>query len=169
MSSRLDECQVVILTDYRGLSVADMQRLRSALGPRQVEYTVIKNRLLRRALEASGWPVPEDLLTGPTAVALVGEDLSGTTQKLLDFARQSGILAIKGGLLPQRALDAAEVGELAKLPPREEIQATILSGLVQPMAALVSVLGAPAAELQRTVRALPREVAGTLAARGQSA
>src|SRR6476619_7159308 len=90
--------QVLIFTDYRGLSVADITNLRRQLREKGVEYHVTKNTLTTRAAEHAGLETLGPLLDGPTAIAFVGDDIPGAAKVIGDFARTSRILHIRGGL-----------------------------------------------------------------------
>jgi large subunit ribosomal protein L10 len=163
MATRLRRAEAVVFTDYRGLSVAQVSQLRRRLRDRGSEFQVVKNTLVRRAFDEVGLPTAEDLFVGPTAVVLLYEDLSGTTKTLLDFAKESNILAIKGGLLGRQALDAKSVAALADLPSREQVQAQLLGVLGAPARQTVSLLAAPARGLLNVLNARAREGGGPAA------
>ena len=91
--------QVLIFTDYRGLSVSDITNLRRQLREKGVEYHVTKNTLTTLAAGRAGMGELQDLLDGPTAIAFVHEDIQGAAKVLTDFARTSRILRIRGGLM----------------------------------------------------------------------
>lgn len=164
LKERLATTEVVVLTDFRGLSVPDQQVLRGRLRDATAELQVVKNTLTRIALREVNRPVPEEFLTGPTALVLFRDDIAGPTRVLLDFARQTGILAIKGGVLGDRIIGAEEIKELADLPPREVLLARLLGAIQGPAANLVGILEAPASELIRTLQAPMRELAMTIQA-----
>lgn len=119
-----------ILTDYRGLTMADISQLRRKLLEAQSEYHVTKNRLMKLALKEAKLPVPEDLLEGPTATGFCFEEAPAAAKVLVDFSKESKILVIKGGILGDRIINADEVTSLAELPPREILLAQVL-GTVQ--------------------------------------
>ncbi|OGO41510.1 MAG: 50S ribosomal protein L10 [Chloroflexi bacterium RBG_16_57_9] len=140
--------QAVILTEYRGLSVADIQKLRNQLRQQNTGFRVAKNTLTRIALQQTGLPVPDKLLKGPTALAFLFEDLAGPTKTLTDYARTSGgNLTIKGGIVGDSIVDEKEVASLATLPSREVLLAHVLGAIQGPMASLVGLLTAPQREL----------------------
>lgn len=156
---------VIILTDYRGLSVPEQQALRSRLRDTSTEFRVAKNTLTRIALTETNRPVPAEYLAGPTALALLPpHDIAGPTKALLDFARQSGMLVIKGGIVGDRIIGAEEVKTLADLPPREVLLAQVIGAIQGPAVNLVRTLRAPASELVRTLQAPMRELAMTIQA-----
>jgi large subunit ribosomal protein L10 len=125
-SDLFSRSNAVILTDYRGLTVADINQLRRKLQAAQSEYHVIQNRLLALALKERELPVPEKLLTGPTATGFCFEEVPAVAKVLVDFSKESKILVIKGGILGDRILNAQEVTSLAELPPREILLARVL-------------------------------------------
>ena len=122
----------VILTDYRGLTVADISQLRRKLQEAQSEYRVTQNRLMKLALREAKLPVPEDLLEGPTATGFCFEEVPAAAKVLADFSKESKILVIKGGLLGDRIISADEVTSLAELPPREILLAHVLGTIRGP-------------------------------------
>ena len=165
LKEKLGDADVIVLTDYRGLSVPQQQALRSKLRDTTAEFHVAKNTLTKIALAESNRPVPEEYLTGPTALTLLPpEDLAGSTKALLDFAKQSGMLVIKGGIVGDRIVGAGDVKKLADLPPREVLLAQLLGAMQGPAANLVRTLQAPASELVRTLQAPMRELAMTIQA-----
>ncbi len=164
LKEKLGATDVIILTDFRGLSVPDQQELRRRLRDTTAEFKVVKNTLTKLALEEINRPVPDDYLTGPTALALVRDDIASPTKALLDFARQTGTLVIKGGIAGNQVIGADEVKKLANLPPREVLLAQLLGAVQGPAASVVRTLEAPASELVRTLQAPMRELAMTIQA-----
>ncbi len=164
LKTKLETTDVIILTDFRGLSVSNQQELRGKLRDTAADYQVVKNTLTRIALEALDRPVPKEHLTGPTALALLGENIASPAKALLDFAKETGALAIKGGLVGSRIISAQEVEDLADLPPLETLLAQVVGALQGPASSLVGVLEAPASELVRTLEAPQRELVNTLQA-----
>lgn len=164
MAERLRRAQAVVVTDYRGLSVADLQALRRKLRTSGSEFTVIKNTLVKRAFEVAELEAPDAYLTGPTAVALLYDDLSGPTKVLQEFAKSTQILAIKGGVLDGRTLDAKAMSALADLPTREELYATFMGVLQAPMRQYVTVVAAPLRNLLNVMSARARDEGQSAAA-----
>jgi large subunit ribosomal protein L10 len=121
-----------ILTNYRGLTVADISQLRRKLQETRSEYHVTQNRLMKLALKEAKLPVPEELLEGPTATGFCFEEVPAVAKVLLDFSRESKVLVIKGGLLGDRIISADEVTSLAELPPREILLAQVLGTIQGP-------------------------------------
>lgn len=140
LEDKLMQTQLVILTDYRGLSVTDLQGLRGQLRGVGAEFRVAKNTLTRIAANNRGITSLDATLEGPTALVFTGEDLVGASRVVNDFVRTSRILKVKGALLQGQAVAAGEVETIATLPPREEMIATIIGALDSPMTSLVQAL-----------------------------
>jgi large subunit ribosomal protein L10 len=144
LAEQLQRAQLVIVTDYRGLKVADLQSFRGNLRSSGGEVHVAKNTLTRIAAGNVGLEGLDPLLEGPSALVFAFEDPVQTAKTVTDFVRTSRILAIKGGVMGPRAVSAAEVETIATLPPREVLQARLLGMFVSPMARTLGVLTGPA-------------------------
>lgn len=136
----LEESQAVFVTDYRGLTVSEMTQLRRKLREVGAEYKVVKNTLTRLAASEVDVEALDPLLVGPTAVAFAKEDPVGAAKALSEFAKESRILEIRGGLLEGKLLQVDDVQALADLPPREVLLAQVVGGMQAPIAGFVSVL-----------------------------
>lgn len=143
LAEQLAASRAVIVTEYRGLAVKDLQELRRKLKPRGVEYHVVKNSLFARAAEKTGRGGMRPLLAGPTAVALGAIDEVELAKGVVDEARAYRALRIVGGFVGGEALAADDVLALAKLPPRLQLQAEIVGSIQAPLGQLISVLNAP--------------------------
>ncbi len=131
--TKLDGSDAAVLTEYRGLTVAELAELRGSLRPAGTEYKVFKNSLARRAVEASGIEGLLPMLSGPTAIAFVHGDAVIAAKALRDFGRTNPALIIKGGLLGPRVLTPEEVAELADIEPREVLLARLAGGFQAPL------------------------------------
>lgn len=118
MTQDFRNAQATVLTEYRGLTVAAMKQLRRALGEEN-KYSVVKNTLTKISAREAGAALPEELLTGPSAVAFINGDPVVAAKSLRDFAKTNPLLVIKGGLLDGKFLTATEIGKLADLDSRE--------------------------------------------------
>ncbi|MFZ5915836.1 MAG: 50S ribosomal protein L10 [Chloroflexota bacterium] len=136
----LSQSRGVILTSYRGLTVSQIESVRNKLRELNSPYHVVKNTLLRQALEQSGVSVPEQVLTGPLAVSFCYGELPATAKVLIDLAKNIDALQVTGGLMGQRVVDAEGVKALATLPPREVLLAQVVGGFQAPISGLVSAL-----------------------------
>ena len=148
IAEKLREAKVVVLTDYRGLTVAQIGELRAKLRQSDVEYRVVKNTLARRAAEAAGHPALSQALEGPVAFALGYDDLSAPSRLLGEWARATRIkLDITGGMVEGRVFGADQVRQLADLPPRDVLIAQLLGTLQAPAVALLTAIASPAQQL----------------------
>ncbi len=130
----------VFLTDYRGLTVAELANLRRQLREVGVDYRVAKNTLTLLAAQRAGIAGLGPMLAGPTAIAFVGGDAAAAARALTDFARTSRILTVKGGVLERQVLSGEDVQEVARLPSREQLRADLAGAVQGPLASLIGVL-----------------------------
>jgi large subunit ribosomal protein L7/L12 len=152
LAEKLARAEIAVLTEYRGLSVAHLQDLRSRLRQAQVEYVVTKNTLVRFAAERTGRTGIVQDLEGPTAVAF-GSDPVMAAKALQDYVRINKLLVLKAAVLGERRLEPREVEQLASLPPADVLRARTFGMIVSPLQRTVSVLSAPLASLARVVEA----------------
>ena len=118
LAERLRASDTLILADYRGLSVSELDDVRTKILEHGARFTVVKNTLTKRAAEEAGLGTLTALLDGPTAIAFVGDgDMVGVAKALDETAKRTKILSIKGGILQGAPMEAAQVVELASLPP----------------------------------------------------
>ena len=151
---RLDTAAGAILTEYRGLKVAELATLRRSLRAAGGEYKVYKNTLVRFAVRDLGLDELEEMLTGPTAIAFVDGDPAAVAKALRDFARTNPALVVKGGLLGGNVLDAGRAGALAELPSREVLLARLAGGLAAPLQQMAGLLQALPRNLAYGLKAL---------------
>ena len=151
---RLGSAAGALLTEYRGLTVSEMARLRRSLREAGGEYKVYKNTLVRFAVRDLGLDELEELLTGPTAIAFVDGDPAAVAKALRDFSRGNPHLVVKGGLLGGNVLDAQRAGALAELPSREVLLSRLAGGLAAPMQQLAGLLQALPRNLAYGLKAL---------------
>lgn len=151
LAEHVASAPAIVLTEYRGLRVQELQDLRRRLRPRGVDYVVVKNTLFARAAEQAGKPQVRPLLAGPTAVAVPAAgrtlDESEIARSLVDEIRTFRALKIVGAVVGSRAFGAEEVQTLARLPSRAQIQATIVGSLQAPLGGLTGTLTAPFSRL----------------------
>jgi large subunit ribosomal protein L10 len=138
--------QAIIITQYRGLKVKDLQQLRAKIRQANGSFAVVKNTLAERALAESGLPVPKDLLVGPIGIGFCGNNIT-------DFTKDHDLLQIKGGLLGNRVIDEAGVRNLAKLPPLAVLRAQLLGLINAPASQLVGVLSGGVRQIVNVVNA----------------
>lgn len=149
----------VLFADYRGLKVKDMQRLRRDLRKKGAEIHILKNTLFRIAAGDDVNKIPEELHSGPTAVAFVFENESDCAKALCDFATASKIMQIKGGYFGGRPMDAKQVEALSKLPPKDVLIAQVIGAIAAPLSNLVGVVEALYADPIRVIGAVADKVA----------
>jgi large subunit ribosomal protein L10 len=142
-----------LLTEYRGLTVAQLTTLRRALGA-TTSYAVTKNTLAKRAATDAGIEGLDALFTGPTALAFVSGDPVEAAKGLREFAKTNPLLVIKGGVFEGKAINAAEVAKIADLESREVLLAKLAGGMKASMAKAAALFQAPLSKAARTVAAL---------------
>jgi large subunit ribosomal protein L10 len=142
-----------VLTEYRGLTVKQLQELRRSLGA-NANYAVVKNTLAKLAAKDAGIDGFDDLLTGPTAIAFIKGDVVEAAKGLRDFAKANPTLVIKGGVLDGKPLDAKEVATLADLESREVLLGKLAGAMLASLSQAVYLLNAPIAQAARLAGAL---------------
>ena len=148
LTEKLKKAKVAVLTDYRGLTVSQLQELRGRLRTGDVEYRIIKNTLARRAAEAAGVPALQSELEGPIAIAFGYDDLSTPSKLINEFVRATRLkLDVKGGLVEGRVFSPDQVKQLADLPSREALIAQLLGTLQSPVGRLVGIMQTPLQQL----------------------
>ncbi|TCS81560.1 50S ribosomal protein L10 [Tepidibacillus fermentans] len=130
---KLRNSKTTIVTDYRGLNVAEVTELRKNLREAGVEFKVLKNTLVRRATAEADLTGLDEFLTGPTAIAFSNEDVVAPAKIIVDFAKKHEALEVKAGVLEGRIVNVNEVKALASLPSREGLLSMLLSVLQAPM------------------------------------
>jgi large subunit ribosomal protein L10 len=150
---RLDAAEAAILTEYRGLTVAELAALRQVLRAAGGDYKVYKNTLVKLAIAGGRHEALTPLLEGPTAIAFVSGEVSATAKALRDYARTYPSLVIKGGLHAEGFLSTQELTALADLPPRDVL-----------LAQLAGAIAAPLRQFAGLLQALPRNLAYGLSA-----
>jgi large subunit ribosomal protein L10 len=149
LTERLRTSETLIVADYRGLTNAEIDGLRTKLIEHGARFAVVKNTLTRRAAEAAGADALLALLEGPSAIAFVESDGDpvAVAKALRDAATSTKILAIRGGVLEGAAMTADEVENLAKLPPADVLRAQLVGAIVSPLTTVVALLSAPLRDL----------------------
>jgi large subunit ribosomal protein L10 len=150
---QFQESAGAVLTEYRGLTVKQLQDLRRALGE-NANYAVVKNTLTQIAAREAGIEGFDDLLTGPTAVAFIEGDVVEAAKGLRDFAKANPSLVIKGGLYEGKSLEAAEIAKLADLESREVLLGKLAGAMLASLSQAVYLLNAPIAQAARLAGAL---------------
>lgn len=141
LADKLKEAKMVLLTDYRGINVADVTELRSELRKSDSEYKVIKNNIIRRALAENGIEGLDDLLEGPTAVIMNNEDYLEAAKAIYNYSKDNDFYKIKGGVIEGKVMTAEEIITLAKLPSRETLLSMLAGALLGNISKLAVALG----------------------------
>ena len=145
---RLRSTDTLIVADYRGLSMKEIDGVRSELLQHGARFSVVKNTLTMRAADEAGVDALKEFLDGPTAIAFVGDgDMVAVAKTLSDTARRTKVLAVRGGILQGETITADQVRDLATLPPLDILQGQVLGAIVGPMTAVVGLFTAPLRDL----------------------
>ena len=161
LAEDLGKCAVAIATDYRGITAKDMVQLRKQLHMQGVEYKVVKNTLAHLAAEKAGIKGLDQFLIGPLAIALGYDDVVKPAKILVDQMKSAGsVLKIKGGVMGNKVLSAADISSLAAVPPKEVLVAQLLGRLKAPIYSLHFVLSSPLRGLVGVLQARARQLEG---------
>jgi large subunit ribosomal protein L10 len=162
LTERLQATDTLIVADYRGMTMKEVDALRGELLQHGARFTVVKNSLTRRAAEAAGAEAVLTLLDGPTAIAFLETDGDpvAVAKALAETARTTKVLAVRGGLLEGRAMTAEEVEELAKLPPVDLLRGQVLGAVAGPLYAIVGLFAAPLQDLHGLLQARIEQLGG---------
>lgn len=153
IAESFSESAGAVLTEYRGLTVKELQDLRRSLGA-NANYAVVKNTLAKLAAKEAGIEGFDELLTGPTAIAFIKGDVVEAAKGLRDFAKANPTLVIKGGVLDGNLLDAKEIAKLADLESREVLLGKLAGAMLASLSQAVYLLNAPLAQAARLAGAL---------------
>jgi large subunit ribosomal protein L10 len=161
LSQLLSKCSIGILTDYRGLTTAEMTDLRRSLRSSEIKYRVVKNTLARFAAEKAGKSDLVSYFEGPVAIAFGYGDIVSSAKVLADYVRaQKTTLTIKGGFTGDRLFTPADIESLASLPSTEILLAKIMAGIQSPIYRLVNCLSNPMRGLVGVLQARAKQLEG---------
>ncbi len=149
LTERLRSTETLLVADYRGLTMPQIDELRSKLIEHGARFAVVKNTLTRRAAEAAGSDTLLALLEGPTAIAFLESDGDpvAVAKALVDAARETRVLEVRGGMLEGRPIAAAEIESLAKLPPLDALRGQVLATVIAPLTGILALFTAPLQDL----------------------
>jgi large subunit ribosomal protein L10 len=149
LTERLRTTDTLLVADYRGLTMPQIDELRTKLLEHGARFAVVKNTLTRRAAEAAGNDTLLALLEGPTAIAFLesGGDPVAVAKALVDAARETRVLEVRGGLLEGRPVEPSEIESLAKLPPLDVLRGQVLGAITAPLTAIIGLFTAPLQDL----------------------
>ena len=142
LAEDLKDATLVLLVDYRGINVDDVTKLRKEVREAKADYRVIKNNVIKRALNANGETGLEELLEGPTALITSKEDYLAPAKAVYNFAKKNEFYKIKGGIIEGKVMTAEEIITLAKLPSRQELLAKLAGALLGNITKLAATLEA---------------------------
>jgi large subunit ribosomal protein L10 len=165
LAARLRDTQTLMVADYRGLSMKQIDALRTKLLEHGARFTVVKNTLTRRAAEEAGADAVLALLDGPTAIAFLDSDGDpvAVAKALADSARETRVLEIRGGILDGRAISEDDVRNLATLPPVELLRGQVLGAISAPLLTVVGLFSAPLRDLVGLIDARIEQLGGEAA------
>jgi large subunit ribosomal protein L10 len=153
ITERFQQSSAAVLTEYRGLSVAQLTQLRRSLGEGS-SYAVVKNTLTKRAADSVGFSDLAPLLTGPTAIAFIEGDPVTAAKAIRDFAKANPALIVKGGVVEGRTVDAREVTRLADVESREVLLAKLAGAMKGNLTKAAGLFQAPLSQMARLAEAL---------------
>lgn len=130
LAEKFKEAKVVLLTEYRGINVSDDTKLRNDIRNTKAEYKIIKNNIIKRALNLNGENGLDSLLEGPTAVVMGNEDYLEPAKVIYNFTKSNDFYKIKGGIIEGKVMTAEEIITLAKLPSRETLLSMLAGSLL---------------------------------------
>ena len=166
LTERLKAAETVLVADYRGLTMPQIDSLRSRLLESGARFSVVKNTLTRRAAEAAGADALLALLEGPSAIAFIESDgdMLAAAKALADSARETKVLVIRGGVIQGRTASAEEVERLAMLPPIDVLRGQVVGAIIAPLSALAGLVNAPLQNLYGLIDARIEQLGGEGAA-----
>lgn len=136
LAEKIKSAKLVLLTDYRGITVTDVTELRAKLRKNGTEYSVIKNNITKRALAEANVEGLEDVLVGPTAVIINSEEYLPSIKAVYNYIKKNDFYKIKGGIIDGKVVSVEEIITLAKLPSREELLSKLAGSLLGTIAKL---------------------------------
>jgi large subunit ribosomal protein L10 len=162
LTERLRTTETLVVADYRGLTMPQIDELRSKLLEHGARFAVVKNTLTRRAAELAGADALLALLEGPTAIAFLETDGDpvAVAKALSDAARDTRVLAVRGGVLEGRPVDAADIESLAKLPPVDVLRGQVLGAVAAPLMTIMGLFTAPLQDLYGLLDARIEQLGG---------
>jgi large subunit ribosomal protein L10 len=166
LTERLQSSPTLIVADYRGLTMTQIDDLRTELLKHGARFQIVKNTLTRRAAEAAGADTLLTLLEGPTAIAFLEADGDpvAVAKAIAATARETRVLEVRGGILEGRSVTAAEIERLATLPPVEQLRGQVLGAVTSPLYAVVGLFNAPLQNLVGLIDARIEQLGGASAA-----
>ncbi len=155
LAAELGSAETLIVADYRGLTNKQLEALRDELLKHGARFRIVKNTLTRRAAELAGAEALLVMLDGPTAIAFIESagDPAAVAKALATTAKETNVLSLRGGILEGKALSGEEIGELATLPPVDQLRGLLVGAVVAPLTQLVALVSAPLRDLHGLIDA----------------
>jgi large subunit ribosomal protein L10 len=155
LAAEIGSAETLLVADYRGLTNKQLEALRDRLLEHGARFRIVKNTLTRRAAEQAGAEALLVLLEGPTAIAFIESDgdPAAVAKALAATAKETNVLALRGGILEGVALTGEQVGQLATLPPVEQLRGQLVGAIVAPLTQLLALVSAPLRDLHGVVEA----------------
>lgn len=150
---QLNKSEAIIVTDYRGLTVPQLQELRGKIREADGSFAIVKNTLAKRALEQAGLPTIDDMLTGPIGIGFCANNVPGVAKAITDFAKGNDKFVVKGGLMGSTIINDDAVKSLASLPSLDVLRAQVLGLINAPASQLVGVVAGGVRQLVNVVNA----------------
>ncbi len=163
-SEWVSRSKALIMTEYVGLSMPQIDVLRAKIRETGGEFHIVKNTLGKLALEQAGFSIPENFITGSTAVVFAFEDAPATAKAVIDYAKTSEVFKLKGGYLNGSSITSESVKALAELPPLPVMRAQLLGTLMAPASKLVRTLSEPGRQIAAVIKAYSEPEAAAAAA-----
>ncbi len=154
LKEKLDKVSSLILTDFRGLTVKEITDIRRRLKDANIEYKIIKNNFVLRAVKESDFETLTDYLQGPTAIAFGLNDPVIPAKILVDFIKEYKKFEVKAGIIQGKFFNDEEIKKVAKLPSREILLAQVVGGIQAPLSGLLNVLNGPIRALLNVLKAI---------------
>src|SRR5580692_2271001 len=160
ITTRVGEATASIVSEYRGLTTAELAELRTTLAAVGGDYRIFKNTLVRLAIDGGDYQPLSEYLSGPSALTFVQGDISAVAKALRDFSRANPLLVIKGGLADGSLLSTSDLAALADLPPREVLLARLAGAIAAPMTQMAGLLKALPQNIAYGISALIEQKGG---------
>ena len=160
----LQQAHGVVITEYRGMTMGQLNDLRARLREINSQFAVTKNTLLKIALDEVGMAVPDDLLKGPVALAVAHTDLPKTIQTVLEYAGTNEILVVKGGIIGESIVQAHQLDAISKLPSLDVLRGQLVGMITLPMTQLAGLLTEPGRQVVAVIQAATDGLVNVLAA-----
>lgn len=163
----LQQAKGLVVTEYRGMTMKQLDDLRRKMREIDSRFTITKNTLFKIALKEAGMAVPEDLFSGPVAVAVAFGDLAKTIQAVLDYAKDNEVFVAKGGVIGTTSFPAKQLEAISMLPPLNVLRAQLIGMTTMPLTQFLGLLEEPGRQVVGVIQAATDGIVNVLAAYSQ--